>query len=415
MSKVSSVGQASACSGLQPTASHIPSVRSSRPEARRRLKPALLAAILFPTLLSAQEWRFYAGDAGGTKYSPLKEINRENVQRLRPAWIFHTGDVSDGTRWPTRSAFEATPLVVDGVMYVTTPFSRVIALDPETGKELWSFDPRLDRTDSANLFINRGAAFWSDGTRKRVFLGTLDGRLFSIRAESGKLDDSFGTGGWVDLRKGVADDFPDKRYRHDVASAGLQEPGHLRIAGAGWRAARSGGRCARLRHHAPASWSGPSTPSPSGGEFGNDTWATGSWQNRGGVNAWSILSVDLERGILFLPLTSPGNRFLRRRSQRRRPVRRFAGRARRRDRQAPLAFPDRASQSLGLRSSRAARAGAGAQERQADRRRGAGDQDGLHVRVRSRDRRAGVSDRRGARGEERSSGRRAPGPRSRAP
>ena len=63
---------------------------------------------------------------------------------MRPAWIFHTTDVSDGTRWPTRSAFESTPLVIDGVMYVTTPFSRVIALDPETGKELWSFDPRLD-------------------------------------------------------------------------------------------------------------------------------------------------------------------------------------------------------------------------------------------------------------------------------
>src|SRR4029453_18520582 len=125
-------------------------------------------------LVNAQEWRYYAGDAGGTKYSAQKEIHRGNVERLRPAWIFPTGDVSDGTRWPTRSAFEGTPLVADGVMYVTTPFSRVIALDPETGKELWSFDPRLDRSESVNLFINRGAAFWADGPRKRVFLGTLD-------------------------------------------------------------------------------------------------------------------------------------------------------------------------------------------------------------------------------------------------
>src|SRR5262245_17650840 len=99
--------------------------------------------VFFLALAQAQEWRYYAGDAGGSKYSALKEINRENIQRLRPAWIFHTGDVSDGTKWPTRSAFEGTPLMVDGIMYVTTPFSRVIALDPETGKELWSFDPRL--------------------------------------------------------------------------------------------------------------------------------------------------------------------------------------------------------------------------------------------------------------------------------
>jgi len=91
----------------------------------------LVAVALFlPTLAHAQEWRSYGGDPGGSKYSALKEINRGNIQRLRPAWIFHTGDVSDGTRWPTRSAFEATPLVVDGIMYVTTPFSRVIALDP---------------------------------------------------------------------------------------------------------------------------------------------------------------------------------------------------------------------------------------------------------------------------------------------
>src|SRR5437868_1400674 len=95
----------------------------------------LLALIAICLPAAAQAWRYYGGDAGGTKYSALKEINRENVNRLQPAWIFHTGDVSDGTRWPTRSAFETTPLVVDGVMYLTTPFSRVIALDPETGKE----------------------------------------------------------------------------------------------------------------------------------------------------------------------------------------------------------------------------------------------------------------------------------------
>ncbi len=86
-----------------------------------------------------------------------------------------------------------------------------VALAPETGKELWSFDPRLDRTQSANLFINRGAAWWSDGHKIRVMVGTLGGRLFSFVAETGKPDDLFGVEGWVDLRKGIADEFPDRR------------------------------------------------------------------------------------------------------------------------------------------------------------------------------------------------------------
>jgi glucose dehydrogenase len=265
----------------------------------------LVAVALFlPTLAHAQEWRSYGGDPGGSKYSALKEINRGNIQRLRPAWIFHTGDVSDGTRWPTRSAFEATPLVVDGVMYVTTPFSRVIALDPESGKELWSFDPRLDRTESANLFINRGAAFWSDGTRQRVFLGSMDGRLFSIRTDSGKLDDGFGTGGWIDLRKGVADDFPEKRYGPTSPPLVYK---NLVICGAWVPDGEPQGPAGDVRAFDARTgklvWTFHTVPRA--GEFGNDTWAPDSWRNRTGANAWSILSVDTVRGIVFLPLTSP--------------------------------------------------------------------------------------------------------------
>jgi quinoprotein glucose dehydrogenase len=91
------------------------------------------------------------------KYSAPKQTDMSNAQRLWPAWMFHKGDMRDGTKWPARSAFEFNPLVVNGVMHVTKPFSRVIAVDPETSKELWSFDPSLDLTESANLFINRGA------------------------------------------------------------------------------------------------------------------------------------------------------------------------------------------------------------------------------------------------------------------
>ena len=271
------------------------------------LRVTLLAFLIsFPA--SAQEWQYYAGDAGAMKYSALKEINRDNVQHLHPAWIFHTGDVSDGTRWPTRSAFESTPLVINGVMYVTTSFSRVIALDSETGKEIWSFDPHLDRTESANLFINRGAAYYADGTKHRIFLGTLDGRLFSLVAESGKLDDSFGSGGWVDLRKGIADDFPHRNigmtsppvvYKGLVICGSLVPDGEPRGPSGDVRAydVRSGKLV--WTFHTVAQH----------GEFGNDTWAPGSWEKRGGANAWPPISVDAERGIVFLPLTSPSTDF----------------------------------------------------------------------------------------------------------
>lgn len=143
---------------------------------------AFLAFLLATVPEAAQEWPAYSGDSGGSKYSRLKQITRANITGIRLAWTYHTHDVSDGSEYPTRSAFEATPLVVDGVMYVTTPFSRLIALDAETGKEIWSFDPKIDKERSANLFINRGAAWWPDG--RRVFLGTLDGRLFSIDART---------------------------------------------------------------------------------------------------------------------------------------------------------------------------------------------------------------------------------------
>lgn len=269
-----------------------------------RLRFATVLMLGLPAALGAQQWEFYGGDPGGMKYSPLKQITRANVGRLRPAWIFHTTDVSDGTRWPTRSAFETTPLMIDGVLYLTTPFSRVLALDPETGRELWAFDPGLDKTESANLFINRGAAYWSNAEKKRIFLGTLDGRLFSLTAATGKPDESFGDGGWVDLRKGTADDFPLRRV-------GMTSPpvvyGNLVICGSLVPDGEPRGPAGDVRAYNALSgklvWTFHTVAQA--GEYGADTWAADSWRKRGGVNAWPPLSVDRERGILFLPLTSP--------------------------------------------------------------------------------------------------------------
>lgn len=256
------------------------------------------------SLLAAQEWRHYGGDAGGMKYSPLKQITPANVAKLKVAWEFHTGDVSDGKTLPVRSAFETTPLAVDGVLYFTTPFNRLIALDPETGKQLWAFDPKIDRERPFNLYINRGGAYWTDGKAKRIFYGTLDARLFSIDATTGEPDPAFGNRGSIDLRPGVADKFPTRGY-------GMTSPPsiykNLVICGALASDGEPKGPAGDVRAFDAVTgklvWQFHTVPRA--GEFGNDTWEGESWKDRGGVNAWSILSVDQERGIVFLPLTSP--------------------------------------------------------------------------------------------------------------
>ena len=146
-------------------------------------------AISEPANQTVAGWPYYGGDAGGSRYSPLAQISRDNVTKLAVAWEYHTGDVSDGSDGRRKSAFETTPIVVDGTMYLTTPFNRVIALDPETGQEKWSFDPKIDlRGPYSEGLINRGVTLWTDAAKKngdacrqRVFLATIDAQLFAPR------------------------------------------------------------------------------------------------------------------------------------------------------------------------------------------------------------------------------------------
>lgn len=271
---------------------------------RPRLLTLALSLFAVHTLI-AEEWRYYGGDAGGMRYSPLKQINRDNVTRLKVAWRWHSGEISDGkSGFPVRTAFEATPLVIDGVMYVTTPFNRLVALDPETGKEHWAFDPKIDRERPYNLYVNRGAAYWQKGDRRRLFFGTLDARLFSIDAATGKPDPAFGPGGFLDLRKGVADKFPGKGYGMTSPPAIYKD---LVICGSfasdGEPQGPSGDVRAFDAQTGKLVWRFHVVPRK--GEFGHDTWPPGATDDRGGVNAWSMLSIDEERGIVYLPLTSP--------------------------------------------------------------------------------------------------------------
>jgi glucose dehydrogenase len=271
----------------------------------------ILTALLLvpaPPGLMAQEWRFHGGDAGGTRYSPLEQINRKNVTQLKVAWAYDTGDFSDGTEYPTRSAFEATPLVIDGVLYVTTPFCRLIVLNAESGEKLWDFDPQIDKTMRRNLFVNRGPAYWADGKRKRVFVGDLHGRLFALDALTGRPDPEFGKNGMLDLKIGMTEKFPQGLY-------GLTSPvvvcRDVLIAGSIVSESARQGPTGDIRGFDVRSgkllWQFHTVPRP--GEFGHETWESNSWQDRGGTNAWSIMSVDEKNGLVFVPLTSPAYDF----------------------------------------------------------------------------------------------------------
>src|SRR6266404_8590254 len=156
---------------------------------------------------SNDEWPYYGHDAGGMRYSPLTQINRENVSTLKVAWTFHTGDISEGRGDRKRSGFETTPLLVDGTLYLTTPFNRVIALDPETGTQRWTYDPKIDLDgDYGDGLINRGAATWLDSARssgqpcrRRIFESTQDARLVALDAAIGSPCADLAKSGQVDL------------------------------------------------------------------------------------------------------------------------------------------------------------------------------------------------------------------------
>jgi len=156
------------------------------------------------------EWRAYGRDALGSRWSPLAEITRENVSRLEPVWTYHTGETAPEFAGRRRQrSLEVTPLVADGRMFISTPLGRVMALDPETGRELWKFDPKVDRNITFGDFTSRGVSYWVDPRRstqssgecvRRVIVATIDGRLIALDADRGTPCSSFGARGTVDLR-----------------------------------------------------------------------------------------------------------------------------------------------------------------------------------------------------------------------
>src|SRR5262245_32697087 len=152
------------------------------------------------------EWLYYGGDQGGMRFSPLGDVNKETVQRLQQAWQWKHWETPLAEYRTTPGFFESTPLMIDGVLYVTTPYNSIAALDAETGKELWRFDGeayKLGQVLSASGWKLRGTAFWRDNGKLRIFLNSRH-RLFSLDAQTGKPVASFGSNGVISLTEGLA-------------------------------------------------------------------------------------------------------------------------------------------------------------------------------------------------------------------
>lgn len=260
---------------------------------------ALAAAAPAPEAAKAsREWRYHGGDAGHTQYSELAQIDTTNVQRLKRAWIYRTGD----QRNDDKSQIQCNPIVVNGVLYGTSPALKLFALDAAGGQARWTFDPFATGAGEHSLGVNRGVTYWADGSDERIFYAAGQ-KLYAIDARTGRPAEGFGQGGNVDLSEGLDRDVrgiyvlsntPGAVYR-DLLIVGTRvsegpgpsAPGHIRAYDV---------RTGRIR------WKFHTIPHP--GEFGYDTWPPDAWQRIGGANAWSGITVDHERGLVFLPTGS---------------------------------------------------------------------------------------------------------------
>jgi quinoprotein glucose dehydrogenase len=256
-----------------------------------------LAVLLGAAMLGAAQdgdWIAYGRDPGGERFSPLDQIRPENVASLQVAWTYRTGDALEpASGRPT--AFEATPLHVDGTLYLSTPLGRVIALDPVTGRERWTFDGRVPRDKGYGDFASRGVSLWQRGRERRIFVATVDARLIALDAGTGAVVRSFGEDGVVDLRKGLR--IPPRGFADYEVTSPPAVIGNTLVVGSGIA-------------------DGTSEPHPSGEVRGFDA-VTGrqkwSWDPlpqhpaTGGANAWTVIVADPGRGMVFVPTSSPSH------------------------------------------------------------------------------------------------------------
>ncbi len=283
----------------------------------------LVATLCVPSLSTSSDtdadsqppqWSSYGGDPGGSRYADIAQINRDNVSQLETAWTYRTGELGKDFSRREKMTFEATPILVNGSLYLSTPTNIVIALDPETGRERWRHDPKIPRDLFYSEATSRGVSSWIDETREpgtecahRIFVGTLDARLIALDGRTGRPCPDFGAGGSIDLTQGIRITergnylvtSPPAIYRDIVITgSAVGDNGGVELERGVVRAfdARTGAQ----------RWAWD--PIPSGNENASELeargWSAAAAKRNGAANAWSIFSVDEGRGLVFVPTGS---------------------------------------------------------------------------------------------------------------
>jgi quinoprotein glucose dehydrogenase len=257
-------------------------------------------------------WPVVGGNEAGQKYSPLADINKTNVSRLKLAWRYNHGDYSTGNATHGPTALEVTPLETDGTLYFCTPYSRVIALDAESGRERWTFDPKA-KLDQIYDPLCRGVAYWKDtaaasgaACATRVFTTTLDSRLLAVDARTGKPCESFGPkGAGLNLLDGLGDVRPAEYYPtsapliiNDLVLTGAFIRDGQRVHAPSGAVRAFDARTGELR------WVWDPVP-PSMKPVTADDLKKGATLTRGTPNVWGTMSADPEHNLVFLPTGNP--------------------------------------------------------------------------------------------------------------
>ena len=278
-------------------------VRGIKNEKSTIIMAAGLSLSLGAAKAAPADWPAYGYDAGGSRYSPLTQINPANVAQLKPVWTYHMNPAFD-PKIGKSPAFvsQDTPLEMGGVLYLSTPYSRVVALDAISGKELWVYP--LPGKDNPS---ERGLAWWPGAGKNgpRLVFGTVQGRMIALDAATGAPSAGFGKDGIVDLKTSeIMNGLPNSPY-------GLTAPPSIYrnvvILGSRVQEQPSKGASGDVRGFDAVTgkliWTFHSIPRP--GEPGHDTWEGDSWKQRSGVNVWNMMSVDEKRGIVYLPFGAP--------------------------------------------------------------------------------------------------------------
>lgn len=255
----------------------------------------------------AGDWPTFGHDPGGQRYSPLAIIDRSNVSVLKVAWTFRTGDAYQPQK-SKPTAFETTPLYVDGTLYVGTPLGRVIALDPVSGSQRWAYDPHIDRDSGYGDYSHRGVATWvpQSGGERRIFIATIDARLIALDAATGKVCARFGDNGVIDLRHGLRTP-PRNNWEYEetsppaiagdtvVVGSAIADNGSVEMVSGEVRGfdARTG----KLK------WTWDPIPQ-SKLDPAARSWSKDSAKRTGAANAWSVIAVDPARNLVFVPTGS---------------------------------------------------------------------------------------------------------------